>query len=159
MNIVLFKFQAIDQLSRSEQSTIDQRSALKTFDEVEYIKYAQTLTNIYNTIHFPTCPCSSRKDNGFVIVSLNSHRLRLHACSEDGQLEENQVADFEWSTIGRYCIDETYFIFEYKRSAMKVAKPVKLQTHFAAFMFDCFECILNELQLNSNVNKPNEENQ
>ncbi|CAF4465464.1 unnamed protein product, partial [Rotaria magnacalcarata] len=100
---------AIDQLSRAENATADQRSALKTFDETEYIKYAQTFTEIYNTIAFPLCPCSSRKDNGCVVVSLNSTRLRLHACSDDGQLEANQIADFEWTTIGRYCVDEQYF--------------------------------------------------
>jgi len=146
-------------LSRSENSTIDQRSALKTFDEIEYIKYAQTFIDIYNTITFPACPCSSRKDNGYVILSLNSTRLRLHACSDDGQLEVNQIADFDWSTIGRFCIDEQNFIFEYKRSTMKVAKPVKLQTLFAQFMLDCFECIVKELQINNNnnTNQSNEE--
>ncbi len=122
---------------------------MKTFDEIEYIKYAQTFTELYNTITFPLCPCSSRKDNGCVILSLNSTRLRLHACSDDGQLEANQIADFQWPTIGRYCVDEQYFIFEYKRSTMKNAKPVKLQSPFGQFMYDCFECILRELQLNT----------
>lgn len=103
------------------------------------------------------CPCSSRKDNGCVIVSLNSTRLRLHACSDDGQLEANQIADFEWSTIGRYCIDEQCFIFEYKRSTMKVPKPVKLQTPFAPFMYDCFECILRELQITNDNNMKQDE--
>ena len=41
---------------------------------------------------------------------------------------------------------------------MKIAKPVKLQTPFAQFMYDCFECILRELQLTSNNNKPDEPN-
>ncbi|CAF1045004.1 unnamed protein product [Rotaria sp. Silwood1] len=149
--------EAIDQLSRAENSTVDQRSALKTFDEIEYIKYAQTFTDIYNTITFPLCPCSSRKDNGCVILSLNSTRLRLHACTDDGQLETNQIADFEWTIIGRYCVDEQYFIFEYKRSTMKTAKPVKLQTPFGQFMYDCFECILNELQLTTNNNAKQDE--
>lgn len=145
-------------MSRAENITnaADQRSALKSFDEIEYIKYAQTFTDIYNTITFPLCPCSSRKDNGCVIVSLNSTRLRLHACSDEGQLEANQVADFQWSTIGRYCVDEQCFIFEYKRSTMKTAKPIKLQTAFATFMYDCFECILRELQL-TNHPEPSEE--
>ena len=84
---------------------------------------------------------------------MNSTRLRLHACSDDGQLETDQLADFEWTTIGRYCVDEQYFIFEYKRSAMKIAKPVKLQTPFGQFMHDCFECILRELQLSTSSNK------
>lgn len=128
---------------------------MKTFDEIEYIKYAQTFTDIYNIITFPLCPCSSRKDNGCVIVSLNSTRLRLHACSDDGQLESNQIADFDWSTIGRYCLDEQNFIFEYKRSTMKVPKPVTLQTPFGQFMLDCFECILRELQLNDTTNQSN----
>ncbi|CAF1256454.1 unnamed protein product [Adineta steineri] len=150
-----FYREAIDQLSRSQNSTADQRSALKTFDEIEYIKYAQTFTDIYNTTTFPLCPCSSRKDNGCVILSVNSTRLRLHACSDDGQLEPNQIADFDWTTIGRYCIDEQYFIFEYKRSTMKVPKPVKLQSPFGQFMYDCFECILRELQLTNN-NKADE---
>jgi hypothetical protein len=81
---------------------------------------------------------------------VNSQRLRLHACSDDGQLESNQIADFEWST--------QYFIFEYKRSTMKVAKPVKLQTLFPMFMYDCFECILRELQISNNLNPSAEGN-
>jgi hypothetical protein len=30
---------------------------------------------------------------------------------------------------------------------MKTAKPIKLQTLFGQFMYDCFECILRELQI------------
>jgi hypothetical protein len=37
---------------------------------------------------------------------------------------------------------------------MKVAKPVKLQTPFGQFMYDCFECILRELQLNNKQDEP-----
>ncbi len=122
-------------------------------DEIEYIKYAQTLTDIYNTITFPLCPCSSRKDNGYVILSLNSTRLRLHACSNDGKLEENQIANFDWITIERYYVHEQDFIFEYKRSTMKIAKPITLQTLFGQFMYDCFDCIFRELQLTNNVIK------
>ena len=43
---------------------------MKTLSETEYIKYAQTLSDIYNTIYFPLCPCSSRKNNDCVILSL-----------------------------------------------------------------------------------------
>ena len=38
---------------------------------------------------------------------------------------------------------------------MKVVKPVKLQTPFGQFMYDCFECILRELQLNIKQDEPN----
>ncbi|CAF0929168.1 unnamed protein product [Adineta steineri] len=138
--------EAVDQLSHSENSTIDQRSTLKSFNEIEYIKYAQTLTDIYNTITFPSCPCSSRKDNGCIILSLNSTRLRLHACSNDGQLDSDHIANFDWTNIEQYYISGEYFIFEYKRSTMNTAKAIKLQTPFAQFMYDCFECILRELQ-------------
>ena len=42
---------------------------------------------------------------------------------------------------------------------MKIAKPIKLQTSFGPFMYDCFECILRELQLtNNNNNKQDEPN-
>ncbi len=140
-------------MSQSENFTIDQRSSLKTFDELEFIKYAQTLTDIYNTITFPLCPCSSRKDNGCVILSLNSTRLRLHACSEDGKLEADQIANFDWITIERYYVYEEGFVFEYKRSTMKTAKAVKLQTLFGQFMYDCFDCIFRELQLTNQIIK------
>ncbi|CAF4640526.1 unnamed protein product [Rotaria socialis] len=149
----VLNYKAVDQLSRSKNVTINQRSALKTSDEIEYIKYAQTLTDIYNTITFPLCPCSSRKDNGCVIVSLNSARLRLHACSDDGKLEEGHIADFEWEIIERYYIQGQYFIFQYKRSTMDTAKPVKLQTLFTQFMYDCFQCIYREIQSINNINK------
>ncbi|UJR22229.1 hypothetical protein I4U23_025292 [Adineta vaga] len=131
--------QAMDQLN----STTDYRSNFKTSDEAEYIKYAQSLTDIYNTITFPQCPCSSRKDNDYVILSLNSTRIHLHACTKDGQLDSEQIANFDWNTIGRYYLVDDGFIFEYKRSTVK---SIKLQTLFGQFMLDCFECILNELQ-------------
>jgi hypothetical protein len=38
---------------------------------------------------------------------------------------------------------------------MKVAKPVKLQTPFGQFMYDCFECILRELQLTTTKDELN----
>ncbi|CAF0757501.1 unnamed protein product [Adineta ricciae] len=135
--------QAADQLNSIENSTIDHRSTLKTFDEVEFIKYAQSLTDIYNTITFPPCPCSSRKNNGHVILSVNPTRLRLHACTDDGQLDSEQIANFDWSIIGRHYLVDKGFAFEYKRSTMKT---IKLQTSFGQFMFDCFECILGELK-------------
>ncbi|CAF5023695.1 unnamed protein product, partial [Rotaria sp. Silwood1] len=148
--------EAIDQLNHLENLTIDQRSALKTFNEIEYIKYAQTFTDIYNTITFPLCLCSSHKNNGCVIVSLNFTRLRLHACSNDGKLDENQIADFDWKIIGQYYLEKQYFIFEYKRSTMNITKSIKLQTSFGQYMYDCFECIHRELQLINNMNQQDE---
>jgi hypothetical protein len=42
---------------------------------------------------------------------------------------------------------------------MKNVKPVKLQSPFGQFMYDCFECILRELQLtHNNTNKQDEPN-
>lgn len=38
---------------------------------------------------------------------------------------------------------------------MKVAKPVKLQTPFGPFMYNCFECILRELQITTKQDEPN----
>lgn len=149
----LFILQTADLLNRSENSNIDHQLSLRTLDETNLIKYAQTLTDIYNIITFPLCPCSSRKDNGCVILSLNSTRLRLHACSDDGKLEENQVADFDWKTIERYYVNDQSFIFEYKRSTMKVAKAITLKTLFGPFMYDCFDCIFRELQLTNNMLK------
>ncbi len=86
-----------------------------------------------------------------MILSLNSTRLRLHACTNDGQLDANHIANFDWNTIERYYVQEPDFIFEYKRSTMKSAKPVKLQTLFGQFMYDCFDCIFRELQLTNHM--------
>ncbi|CAF4591644.1 unnamed protein product, partial [Rotaria magnacalcarata] len=63
------------------------------------------------------------------------------------------TADFEWAIIQRYYIQGQYFIFEYKRSTMDTAKPVKLQTLFTQFMYDCFQCIYREIQAINNMNK------
>jgi hypothetical protein len=38
---------------------------------------------------------------------------------------------------------------------MKIAKSIKLQTSFGPFMYDCFECILRELQLTKQPDEPN----
>ncbi len=125
-------------------------------DEIQFIKYAQTLNDIYNTITFPFCPCSSRKDNGCVILSLNSTHLRLYACSNDGKLEDNSIADFDWIIIGKFYVQEDSFVFEYKRSNMKQIKLVKLQTLFPQYMYDCFECIVREHELTNEKNEQDE---
>lgn len=124
-------------------------------DEIECIKYAQTFIDIHNTITFPRCPCSSRKDNGCVIASVNSSRFRLYACADDGKVDSEHIATFDWITIERYYVREEEFIFEYKRETMKSAKPIKLQTEFAPFMYDCFDCIFRELKLTNQVIKMN----
>ena len=66
------------------------------------------------------------------------------------------MAEFDWKIIENYYVQEHYFIFEYKRSTMTIAKSVKLQTPFAQFMHDCFQCILRELQLISNMDEKDE---
>lgn len=100
---------------------------------------------------FPLCPCSSRKDNGYVIPSLNSIRLRLSACDANGKIDTDHIATFDWTSIERYYVHDNEFIFEYKRASMKSAKPIKLQTEFAQFMYDCFDCLFRELQLINQV--------
>ena len=117
-------------------------------DKIQFIQHAQTLTDIYNTTNFPPCSCSSRKDNGHVITSINAERLRLSACDERGQIDTNHIANFDWSIIEKFYVKDDDLVFEYKRSTMKYAKAVKLETFYAQSMYDCFDCIFRELQLN-----------
>jgi hypothetical protein len=39
---------------------------------------------------------------------------------------------------------------------MKAAKSIKLQTPYGQFMYDCFQCILRELQLLTKMDKEDE---
>ena len=85
---------------------------------------------------------------------MNSIRLRLFACAEDGKIDSDHIATFDWPSIERYYVRDDEFIFEYKRATMKLAKAIKLQTEFAPFMYDCFDCLFQELQLTNRVQLP-----
>ncbi|KAL0172137.1 hypothetical protein M9458_032448, partial [Cirrhinus mrigala] len=73
----------------------------------------------YNEITFPHCSCDSRR-KGHVVTAISIRHFKLHACTEDGTLE-NQVIAFEWSEMQRWDTDEEgmAFCFEYARGEKK----------------------------------------
>lgn len=79
----------------------------------------------------------------------------MHACTDDGRLDSEHIATFDWPTIERYYVREEEFIFEYKRATMKSPKAITLHTEFGQFMYDCFDCIFHELKLTIQAMKMN----
>ncbi|XP_051992062.1 sorting nexin-27-like [Xyrauchen texanus] len=104
----------------------------------------------YNEVMFPHCPCDSRR-KGHVISAVSMKHFKLHACTEDGTLE-NQVIIFEWSEMQRWDTDEEgmAFCFEYVRGQKK-PRWVKVFTPYFNYMHECFERIFCELKWRKEV--------
>ncbi|NXC22362.1 SNX27 protein, partial [Corythaeola cristata] len=80
----------------------------------QYLNMLRTCEG-YNEIIFPHCSCDSRR-KGHVITAISIKHFKLHACTEEGQLED-QVIAFEWDEMQRWDTDEEgmAFCFEYIR--------------------------------------------
>uniref|UniRef100_A0A8C1R7Z2 Sorting nexin 27b n=1 Tax=Cyprinus carpio TaxID=7962 RepID=A0A8C1R7Z2_CYPCA len=110
----------------------------------QYLSILRTCEG-YNEITFPHCSCDSRR-KGHVITAISIHHFKLHACTEDGTLE-NQVIAFEWSEMQRWDTDEEgmAFCFEYARGEKK-PRWVKIFTPYFNYMHECFERVFCELK-------------
>ncbi|XP_035386739.1 sorting nexin-27b isoform X4 [Electrophorus electricus] len=99
----------------------------------------------YNEIVFPHCACDSRR-KGHVVTAISIHHFKLHACTDEGTLE-NQVIAFEWLEMQRWDTDEEgmAFCFEYAR-AEKKPRWVKIFTPYFNYMHECFERVFCELK-------------
>ncbi|XP_016142314.1 sorting nexin-27-like [Sinocyclocheilus grahami] len=104
----------------------------------------------YNEITFPHCSCDSRR-KGHVVTAISIRHFKLHACTEDGALE-NQVIAFEWSEMQRWDTDEEgmAFCFEYARGEKK-PRWVKIFTPYFNYMHECFERVFCELKWRKEV--------
>uniref|UniRef100_A0A3Q2R216 Sorting nexin 27 n=1 Tax=Fundulus heteroclitus TaxID=8078 RepID=A0A3Q2R216_FUNHE len=106
----------------------------------------------YNEIVFPHCSCDSRR-KGHVITAISIHNFKLHACTEEGTLE-NQVIAFEWGEMQRWDTDEEgmAFCFEYARGEKK-PRWVKIFTPYFNYMHECFERVFCELKWRKEVTR------
>ncbi|XP_008946584.1 PREDICTED: sorting nexin-27-like, partial [Merops nubicus] len=104
----------------------------------------------YNEIIFPHCSCDSRR-KGHVVTAISIKHFKLHACTEEGQLE-NQVIAFEWEEMQRWDTDEEgmAFCFEYARGEKK-PRWVKIFTPYFNYMHECFERVFCELKWRKEV--------
>ncbi|POI26896.1 hypothetical protein CIB84_009354, partial [Bambusicola thoracicus] len=111
---------------------------------VMYLNMLRTCEG-YNEIIFPHCSCDSRR-KGHVITAISIKHFKLHACTEEGQLE-NQVIAFEWDEMQRWDTDEEgmAFCFEYARGEKK-PRWVKIFTPYFNYMHECFERVFCELK-------------
>ncbi|KAL7381808.1 hypothetical protein ABVT39_011594 [Epinephelus coioides] len=115
----------------------------------EYLSLLRTCEG-YNEVVFPHCSCDSRR-KGHVITAISIHHFKLHACTEDGTLE-NQVIAFEWGEMQRWDTDEEgmAFCFEYARGEKK-PRWVKIFTPYFNYMHECFERVFCELKWRKQV--------
>uniref|UniRef100_A0AAQ4RGJ8 Sorting nexin 27b n=1 Tax=Gasterosteus aculeatus aculeatus TaxID=481459 RepID=A0AAQ4RGJ8_GASAC len=104
----------------------------------------------YNEIIFPHCSCDSRR-KGHVITAISIRHFKLHACTEEGTLE-NQVIAFDWGEMQRWDTDEEgmAFCFEYARGEKK-PRWVKIFTPYFNYMHECFERVFCELKWRKEV--------
>ncbi|CAL8256297.1 unnamed protein product [Boreogadus saida] len=111
----------------------------------------------YNEVIFPHCSCDSRR-KGHVITAISIQHFKLHACTENGTLE-NQVIAFEWAEMQRWDTDEEgmAFCFEYARGEKK-PRWVKIFTPYFNYMHECFERVFCELKWRREVEEEATEN-
>lgn len=137
-------FQAIDEVNRGNiraEGRLYELKALQEGKPTEYLELARTLPG-YGDIVFPHCACDSRKE-GHVIAAVGITSFRLHACREDGTLEQ-QTVDLQWDTITRWESDEESmcFCFQYSRSNQKPVRWVKVRNKMIFISVLCFNLML-----------------
>uniref|UniRef100_A0A8C6VPA0 Sorting nexin 27 n=1 Tax=Naja naja TaxID=35670 RepID=A0A8C6VPA0_NAJNA len=146
--VTYFFHQAVDDVKKGYIKAEEKSYQLQKLGEqrkmVMYLNMLRTCEG-YNEIVFPHCSCDSRR-KGHVITAISIQHFKLHACTEEGQLE-NQVIAFEWDEMQRWDTDEEgmAFCFEYARGEKK-PRWVKIFTPYFNYMHECFERIFCELK-------------
>ncbi|KAF3834050.1 hypothetical protein F7725_025254 [Dissostichus mawsoni] len=145
--------QALEDVKKGFIKTEDKSYQLQKLAEqrkmATYLSLLRTCEG-YNEVAFPHCSCDSRR-KGHVITAISIHHFKLHACTEDGTLE-NQVIAFEWAEMQRWDTDEEgmAFCFEYARGEKK-PRWVKIFTPYFNYMHECFERVFCELKWRKQV--------
>uniref|UniRef100_A0A8C6VQV9 Sorting nexin 27 n=1 Tax=Naja naja TaxID=35670 RepID=A0A8C6VQV9_NAJNA len=151
--VTYFFHQAVDDVKKGYIKAEEKSYQLQKLGEqrkmVMYLNMLRTCEG-YNEIVFPHCSCDSRR-KGHVITAISIQHFKLHACTEEGQLE-NQVIAFEWDEMQRWDTDEEgmAFCFEYARGEKK-PRWVKIFTPYFNYMHECFERIFCELKWRKEV--------
>uniref|UniRef100_A0A672YVL0 Sorting nexin-27-like n=1 Tax=Sphaeramia orbicularis TaxID=375764 RepID=A0A672YVL0_9TELE len=145
--------QALDDVKKGFIKTEDKSYQLqKLAEQRKMATYLSLLRSCegYNEVVFPHCSCDSRR-KGHVITAISINHFKLHACTEDGTLE-NQVIAFEWAEMQRWDTDEEgmAFCFEYARGEKK-PRWVKIFTPYFNYMHECFERVFCELKWRKQV--------
>ncbi|CAL8298053.1 unnamed protein product [Lota lota] len=146
-------YQALDDVKKGFIKTEDNSYQLqKLAEQRKMTAYLSLLRSCegYNELLFPHCSCDSRR-KGHVITAISIQHFKLHACTEDGTLE-NQVIAFEWAEMQRWDTDEEgmAFCFEYARGEKK-PRWVKIFTPYFNYMHECFERVFCELKWRKQV--------
>ncbi|NXM82072.1 SNX27 protein, partial [Oenanthe oenanthe] len=151
--VAYFFHQAVDDVKKgyikAEEKSYQLQKLCEQRKMVMYLTMLRTCEG-YNEITFPHCSCDSRR-KGHVISAISIRHFKLHACTEEGQLE-NQVIAFEWEEMQRWDTDEEgmAFCFEYAR-AEKKPRWVKIFTPYFNYMHECFERVFCELKWRKEV--------
>ncbi|XP_073090735.1 sorting nexin-27 isoform X2 [Manis javanica] len=146
--VTYFFHQAVDDVKKGYIKAEEKSYQLqKLYEQRKMVMYLNMLRTCegYNEIIFPHCACDSRR-KGHVITAISIMHFKLHACTEEGQLE-NQVIAFEWDEMQRWDTDEEgmAFCFEYARGEKK-PRWVKIFTPYFNYMHECFERVFCELK-------------
>ncbi|PKK17166.1 sorting nexin family member 27 [Columba livia] len=151
--VTYFFHQAVDDVKKgyikAEEKSYQLQKLCEQRKMVMYLNMLRTCEG-YNEIIFPHCSCDSRR-KGHVITAISIKHFKLHACTEEGQLE-NQVIAFEWDEMQRWDTDEEgmAFCFEYARGEKK-PRWVKIFTPYFNYMHECFERVFCELKWRKEV--------
>ncbi|GCC33568.1 hypothetical protein chiPu_0012038 [Chiloscyllium punctatum] len=93
--VTYFFHQAVEDVKKGRIRVGDKSYQLQKLSEqhkkVMYLNMIRTCEG-YNQIVFPHCRCDSRR-KGHVMAAISIQHFKLHACTEDGQLE---VCVFRW---------------------------------------------------------------
>ncbi|XP_061838528.1 sorting nexin-27b isoform X2 [Nerophis lumbriciformis] len=151
--VCYFFHQAVEEVTKGSVK-VEQKSyqLQKLAEQQKMSMYLNLLRGCegYNEILFPHCSCDSRR-KGHVIAAISIQHFKLHACTEEGTLE-NQAIAFEWGEMQRWDADEEgmAFCFEYARGEKK-PRWVKIFTPYFNYLHECFERVFCELKWKKEV--------
>ena len=126
---ILF-YQAVAEVNQGCINTKDRLHQLKALQDGEKMKeYLAALRQMegYGGVVFPHCSSDARRE-GHVVPVVTFEALRLQACKEDGELED-QIIEFAWETITQFEAEENgpCFQFHYRLGQSSIILKIGYQ--------------------------------
>ena len=111
------------EVNRGSVSTKDRLHQLKSLQDGEKMReYLASVRQMdgYGSVVFPHCASDARRE-GHVVPIVGFDALRLQACKQDGELEE-QIIEFAWETITQFEVGTNKNLLRSRNRPHKIEK-------------------------------------
>ena len=109
------------EVNRGSVSTKDRLHQLKSLQDGEKMReYLASVRQMdgYGSVVFPHCASDARRE-GHVVPIVGFDALRLQACKQDGELEE-QIIEFAWETITQFEVGTNKNLLRSKKNQLSL---------------------------------------